>query len=334
MSASELVNWVWETTIIVSLLLLVVLALRLPLARLLGARWAYLLWTLPVARLVFSLMPEPLQAGVMSVIPSGALGAVSAAAVLEHGLHIPPWAAVTLITVWLSGAVLVAVRLVVQQIRCRRKLLHDAVALGGADAKQVERVCQRMQVFPAVKCLESAQVGSPLLIGLIDPVLLLPERFLKESPEPELVVRHELVHLKRRDLWQLAGANLLRCIFWFNPLIYLAIRYFKADQEVACDQAVVATEPRSRRYNYGLAMVDVAQARVPAGVAFVSNEPALKRRARMLARHRNGVLQNATGLSVVLALVLIGATFGADATQIVQWDTPLTFPGPVPGPCG
>ena len=117
--------------------------------------------------------------------------------------------------------------------------------------------------------------------------------------------------MKRRDLWQLAVANLLRCVFWFNPLVYLAIRCFKADQEVACDQAVVAAEPRSRRYNYGLAMVDVAESHLPAGVAFVSNEPALKRRARMLARHRNGVVQNAAGLSLVLALVLVGALMHA-----------------------
>lgn len=334
MSANELFQWAWETTVIVTLLLIVVMLLRLPVARLLGARWAYLLWGIPVARLPFALLPEPIQAGVLSVSAAASFDAATGFTVLENEFAVTPWVATTVVAVWLVGAILAAARLGIQQVRCRRRLLSHAREVDSTDARQLESICQRMQVFPVVRCLESPQVGSPLLLGLVNPVLLLPVGFMHESPEPELVIRHELVHLKRRDLWQLAAANTLRCLFWFNPLVHLAIRCFKADQELACDQAVVATESRSRRYNYGLAMVDVAESRLPAGVAFVSNEPALKRRARMLARHRNGLLQNATGLSLVLALVLVGATFGADAGQLIAWDTPLTFPGPVPGPCG
>jgi hypothetical protein len=62
-----------------------------------------------------------------------------------------------------------------------------------------------------------------------------------------LVLAHEQVHIDRRD----ALANLLQaafqCVFWFNPLVHLAARRFRQDQELACDARVMAQYPNQRR---------------------------------------------------------------------------------------
>jgi hypothetical protein len=77
-----------------------------------------------------------------------------------------------------------------------------------------------------------------------------------------LVFSHERSHLRRGDaLWN-AFVALMRCLFWFNPLVHLASTCFRVDQELACDAAVLEDFPRSRR-TYANAMlktqmVDVA----------------------------------------------------------------------------
>lgn len=329
MSAIELFGWLVEITAVVSLLLAAVLLLRLPLANVVGARWAYAIWAIPLARVLFSLLPEGLQSGIARVTMLPTLEGAPSLANLETSSGL----AVVAVGIWIAGTVVVAGRFAVQHGVGRRRLLMGTASLSQSEQKQIDLYCERMQVFPTIRCLQTERVRSPVLLGLWRPVLLLPPRFLQDSPEPELVIRHELIHFKRRDLWHLTLLNVMRCLFWFNPLVHFAVKYFRSDQELACDQAVVASESRSRRYNYGLAMVDVAESSLPAGVAFVSSEPALKRRARMLSRHNNGLLRNTGGLSAVLALLLLGTTFGADATKNLDWNTPLTFPGPVPGHC-
>ncbi|MFX5602942.1 M56 family metallopeptidase, partial [Acinetobacter baumannii] len=62
-----------------------------------------------------------------------------------------------------------------------------------------------------------------------------------------LVLRHEQIHLQRRDVCMNTLFALAQCLFWFNPLIHVAGRCFRLDQELACDALVIRHAPESRR---------------------------------------------------------------------------------------
>src|SRR5205823_6829606 len=93
--------------------------------------------------------------------------------------------------------------------------------------------------------------GSPALTGLRRPAILLPAPLLQacDTRELQLVLAHELAHLKRRDLlwgWLPAAAHAL---FWFHPAVWLANHEWYAAQEMACDAlAVQATAARTGEY--------------------------------------------------------------------------------------
>jgi beta-lactamase regulating signal transducer with metallopeptidase domain len=122
-----------------------------------------------------------------------------------------------LIKVWLAGAALSFLILAVAQLRLMAK-------------------ARRREVGPAV-------------LGLISPRVYLPADFeARFTPAEQAVIRaHERAHLLRGD----PGANtivaLVQIVFWFNPATYLAIRFFREDQEMACDQSVMAEMPERRR---------------------------------------------------------------------------------------
>ncbi|MET0265589.1 MAG: M23/M56 family metallopeptidase, partial [Duganella sp.] len=102
---------------------------------------------------------------------------------------------------------------------------------------------------------------SPMLLGLIRPVLLLP-RHLRDFDvtQQRLVLEHELTHLARRDqLWLHLGC-LLQMLLWFNPAVALLRRQLVWAQELGCDRAVLSAHPVAQRRHYAAALV--AQMRV------------------------------------------------------------------------
>ena len=59
------------------------------------------------------------------------------------------------------------------------------------------------------------------------------------------MLAHERAHEGRHDILVSALALLSHCVFWFNPLMYLALRWLRHDQELACDEQVLSSLPRS-----------------------------------------------------------------------------------------
>src|SRR5690606_9663858 len=114
----------------------------------------------------------------------------------------------------------------------------------------------------------SGDAGLPAAIGLLRPRIVVPPDFDRryDAAERELVRLHGQMHVRSGALPANAAAAALRCLFWFNPLIHVALRRFRQDQELACDQRVLDRRPCSRR-TYGAAMLKTQLAAVPLPLA-------------------------------------------------------------------
>lgn len=89
----------------------------------------------------------------------------------------------------------------------------------------------------------------PMVWGIVQPCLLLPAD-AAEWPEEKIrsVLLHELAHLQRRDPAALLVAQIAQALHWFNPLAWLTLRSLRADQEKACDDAVLRQGVRASAY--------------------------------------------------------------------------------------
>jgi len=172
-----------------------------------------------------------------------------------------------------------------------------------------------------VAILESSAVGSPCLLGIWRPRLVLPKGLLGELSFAELrmVFLHELAHLRRRDLvlnWLLAAVEL---IHWFNPLVWFVTRQLRADREEDCDALALETEPTARRA-YGEVMLKLIERVIPSvpptpkssavgilGDGEVDIRPLLHR-IEAIKRFRSGSRTWLVGFCTWLALALIGFT--------------------------
>jgi len=88
-----------------------------------------------------------------------------------------------------------------------------------------------------VPLYQSRLIKSPMLIGLIKPVVVIPESFLGLD-SLNYVFKHELIHYKRFDIWYKWLVQLAVCIHWFNPLVHIMSRRINSLCEFSCDEAV------------------------------------------------------------------------------------------------
>ncbi len=89
--------------------------------------------------------------------------------------------------------------------------------------------------------VQNANVQTPMLAGLWRPAILLPEAACDWTEEQRgMVLTHELTHFRQGDVWTNLLAQILRAVFWFHPVVWLLVARLSREQELTCDEAVLA----------------------------------------------------------------------------------------------
>ncbi len=174
-----------------------------------------------------------------------------------------------------------------------------------------------------------ATAGLPAVLGLWPPRIVLPADFERRytAQEQRLVLLHEQVHLRRGDIAVNALLAALQCVYWFNPLLPLALRRCREDQEFSCDERVIARSDGARR-SYGNAMLKtgLALSSLPLGCHWQDRHP-LKERIAMLKRPVPGKGQW-FGMLLLAAGVSLALGFAAWAAQPAPSDALATSAAP------
>jgi len=278
-----------ELSLATSAACLVVLLVRQPVRTVFGARVAYALWWLLPAAIVAVLLPAP------SIAPAAIeLGRASAGAGSPMALSAETTATTfdlarlwpVLATLWLAGCGIALLRMAEQQRRFRR-------ALG------------KLEPLQDALWRASAKDGLPAVVGLRARIVLPADFEYRYAPQQQaLVLAHERVHVRRGDVYCNFGFALLCALQWFNPLLRLAQRAYRLDQELACDACVLAMHPQSRR-SYGEALLGSSSAfpAAPLGCPAFGTHP-LKERITMLTRPLPSLNRRLSGLALSIALGL------------------------------
>jgi HEAT repeat protein len=115
--------------------------------------------------------------------------------------------------------------------------------------EQLARGCERLGIKVQPRLLMTERISIPCIAGWLRPVILLPPSALDWSPDRrEVVLLHELAHLKRRDIVAHLFGQAACMIHWFNPLVWIAARRQRADAEQACDDLVIGSGARPSEY--------------------------------------------------------------------------------------
>lgn len=156
-------------------------------------------------------------------------------------------------------------------------------------------------------------ISTPAVTGLLRPRLLLPhERY--DVQELRYILRHELCHLKRRDMLLKLVLLAANAMHWFNPVVYLMLRQADEDIELACDSAATDGLELPERAAYSRTLLAAVQSSVralPATTCFGGTVERLKRRITNVLG-----AQKKRGLGIVALVLALTLTAGC----AVSWD--------------
>lgn len=136
----------------------------------------------------------------------------------------------------------------------RRQLLRVSSPAGEEDQAALETARRRTGCDREAELYRCSGIHTPMLMGFLHPVILLPEDIPAGSLEAALA--HELTHLKHRDTWYMLLMTLARCVHWFNPLVWLMVRTARRDMELCCDYDLLNGQGEEVRRAYGRAILD------------------------------------------------------------------------------
>lgn len=178
-------------------------------------------------------------------LPTSSLRPASAPPAHHNSAASWPTTVETLPVIWLAVVVIFLLRLAwsVWHLRCLERSLSD----GRCELLSVIAKKSGLKRLPRLLIGPSDAV--PMVWGVFRPRLLLPAGF-QSWPEGKLrgVLLHELSHLRRGDPAALWLAQWVKALHWFNPLAWMTVAQLRADQECACDDAVLRQGLRPSEY--------------------------------------------------------------------------------------
>lgn len=307
----------------------------------LSQNWRYhsitavsLLFVLPLHKL-WALIPVP-HRGLPSVIAiSGNSDPVytpsSSTATSELPLQVGPtnggvvWKLVIeqAAVLWMLVAVGLILWNVWRLLHYRRQFEQASNEVNGHLRQIAQKAARLAGVTDEVRLLASPLVQSPMLVGFFRPTIVLPSEHLPDS-DAQFILTHELTHFRRRDLWKKFLVNMIQCIHWFNPIVYLLNRDFAYWLETSCDEEVVSSLNYAQRKEYGYLLINYAPTTRHVGprlyVSFTSCRYKLKRRISIMMKS-NKKSRSLLGLMLALALIvscLATTAFAAAASDVEQ----------------
>ena len=226
-----------------------------------------------------------------------------------------------LLTVWALGAVLFMFISAKTYLKYRRFVLHNANAVISIDCP--------------IPIVVSNTAHTPMLIGLLRPVIALPDVDLSEE-ELEVILTHEMVHYRRKDLWLKSVALFANAVHWFNPTVYIFCRQLSIICELSCDEKVVLKMPPQSRKFYGETILQILQYSTEredllGNVAFATNlcnsYNNTKRRLISMMKAKK-MKKTAAALAVTTGILVISV--GLVASHLIRPSIPAQAAAPEP----
>lgn len=206
-------------------------------------------WVAPTSSIDESVAPKASDTGIPVSTRTPEVGDFpsSPSAATEQSASLSPMAIAA--TIWLLGAIIILLRLaigtaMVSRMAARGERVVDEKWLG-----TMHRLAVALGISRPLTLLRGDSVGVPVTWGIVYPVVFLP-REANEWPEERrrYVLVHEMAHVKRLDAFTQLIAQIAAAIFWFNPLVWLAVGRMRRERENACDDYVLAHGTKPSEY--------------------------------------------------------------------------------------
>ena len=246
----------------------------------------------------------------------------------------PPIAGYILLGIWIVG-ILAMIILVIKSSLRLHTLKKSALPLQNQEVHRLYHRClKEMGIHRNIPIYSTAFLKSPIIVGLLKPCIYLPIHLISDYDETDMryMLLHELQHYKHHDAIANYLMNLAGVVYWFNPLVWYALKEMRNDREVACDTSVLKMLEEDAYEDYGNTLINFAEkislTPFPFAASLGGNMKQMKRRIINIASYEKPTsIKRVKGMTAFMltAVLLLGfapfiSTYAADGSHY-QWDS-------------
>ena len=164
-----------------------------------------------------------------------------------------------LLIVWVVGAAAFLGHRVWMRCLLAARIRSSARVPDPKIAREFRQLCRQMYIRRPVRLMEMEDITSPALTIGSRPMVLLPSMLTERdrTEERRFALLHELTHLKRGDHLVMLWYGVLRCLWWFHPVLWLMEKPFRMDMESACDAKAVLGMSRQEKLAYASLLLEL-----------------------------------------------------------------------------
>ena len=246
----------------------------------------------------------------------------------------PSIAGYILLGIWIVG-ILAMIILVIKSSLRLHTLEKSALPLQNQEVRRLYHRClEEMGIHRDIPVYSTAFLKSPIIVGLLKPCIYLPIHLISDYDESDMryMLLHELQHYKHHDAIANYLMNLAGVVYWFNPLVWYALKEMRNDREVACDTSVLKMLEEDAYEDYGNTLINFAEkvslTPFPFAAGLGGNMKQMKRRIINIASYEKPTfMKKLKGMTAFMltAVLLLGlapilSTYAAEVSHY-QWKT-------------
>ncbi len=157
--------------------------------------------------------------------------------------------------IWLAGLLLYLGYHIITYYSFRAKISRWSITVKDQNmTEQLQRLCSDLGLKCKIGIISCKQVVSPMLIGFINPCIVLPSKDFT-AEQYHFLLKHELIHYKHHDLVYKFLLLLAAAVHWFNPFVHYMVYLANNDIELYCDESLIANKTLNYRENYSYLLI-------------------------------------------------------------------------------
>lgn len=186
------------------------------------------------------------------------------------------------------------------------KLSIYKLKLKKAKNQEIEEVINsiklKMKIKTNIDYAFSDNIIAPISIGIFKKKIIIPGQSF-ETKDYDYMLKHEIFHIKNKDIEYKFLLLILNCIYWFNPIIYFLINQINEMLELNCDYNILENESMEYRAGYGKFLLDLIEKNCNKQNKFVTNFASSRR--SVMERFKNILNQNQNKRTLIISIILI-----------------------------
>ena len=215
---------------------------------------------------------------------------------------------------WLIPTIVLLIRKIVGYVRFTQSVKSGCQGhLKPHTLHVYQKTCEAMGIRRCPGLRKNEHIASPMLIGGVRPVIVLPDTDLNDT-EIQYIFQHELTHYRRLDIVYKWLVQIAVCVHWYNPIVYWVSREINRNCELSCDETVIKRLDDKSKYAYGDLLLETIKRNktIPRQVVTITlseDTKLMKERLGAIMKYRKKT-RTVVLLSVLLGVFLLcGATY-------------------------